>query len=241
MRPLSAGEMIYAWETGQTRHLVDRALLLLALTTPQASIDELVALTVGQRNAHLLALRQHTLGTMADCFAVCPECDSWLEFKVDLTALSRPEPEQRDHRLTVDGFDLSFRLPNSRDLAAVVNGDDVPTGRRRLIERCVLKVERQDQAANAADLPERVIQTLAEAVLESDPLAEIELELNCSACGHTWTMLFDIVSFFWAEIDARAKRLLREVHALARAYGWREADILSLSTARRNFYLELVS
>jgi len=46
--------------------------------------------------------------------------------------------------------------------------------------------------------------------------------------------------FFWAELAAEAKRLLREVDALARAYGWREADILALSSQRRHAYLELV-
>jgi len=53
-------------------------------------------------------------------------------------------------------------------------------------------------------------------------------------------MTFDIASFFWAEICVQAKRLLREVHTLARAYGWREMDILSMSPARRQFYLEMV-
>jgi hypothetical protein len=33
---------------------------------------------------------------------------------------------------------------------------------------------------------------------------------------------------------------LREVHTLAWAYGWREADILAMSPARRQFYIELV-
>jgi hypothetical protein len=53
-------------------------------------------------------------------------------------------------------------------------------------------------------------------------------------------MMFDIVSFLWTEIAAEAKRLLREVHILASAYGWREADIFSLSPLRRQFYLEAV-
>jgi len=54
-------------------------------------------------------------------------------------------------------------------------------------------------------------------------------------------VMFDIVSFFWSEICVQAKRLLREVHILARAYGWREADILSMSAARRQLYLEMVT
>jgi hypothetical protein len=37
-----------------------------------------------------------------------------------------------------------------------------------------------------------------------------------------------------------AKAYLNEVHMLAWAYGWREADILAMSSARRQFYLERV-
>jgi hypothetical protein len=44
----------------------------------------------------------------------------------------------------------------------------------------------------------------------------------------------------WAEIEVRAKRLLLEVHLLATAYGWSEAEILSLNAQRREFYLEMV-
>ena len=43
-----------------------------------------------------------------------------------------------------------------------------------------------------------------------------------------------------AELATQAKRLLREVHFLARAYGWREADILAMSARRRQAYLEMV-
>jgi hypothetical protein len=53
--------------------------------------------------------------------------------------------------------------------------------------------------------------------------------------------MFDIGAFLWEEIAAQARRLLREVHTLARAYGWREADILVMSAARRQAYLEMVS
>jgi hypothetical protein len=35
--------------------------------------------------------------------------------------------------------------------------------------------------------------------------------------------------------------LLREIEALARAYGWSEREILDLSPQRRHTYLELVS
>ena len=42
------------------------------------------------------------------------------------------------------------------------------------------------------------------------------------------------------QISAReATRLLGEVHTLARAYHWREAEILAMSSRRRQAYLEL--
>ena len=55
-----------------------------------------------------------------------------------------------------------------------------------------------------------------------------------------WRAVFDIVTFFWSEIEAWACRILREVHILASAYGWCERDILALTSARRQFYLEMV-
>ena len=57
----------------------------------------------------------------------------------------------------------------------------------------------------------------------------------------SWQLTLDIVSFLWSEISSLAKRHLREVHTLAWAYGWSEADILAMSPARRQFYLESVS
>ncbi|HUD55174.1 MAG TPA: hypothetical protein VMR02_08095 [Terracidiphilus sp.] len=42
------------------------------------------------------------------------------------------------------------------------------------------------------------------------------------------------------QIEARARRLLYEVHTLAAAYGWSEREILSLSAPRRALYLEMV-
>jgi hypothetical protein len=53
-------------------------------------------------------------------------------------------------------------------------------------------------------------------------------------------VLFDAGSFFWSELGAWARRLLHEIHSLARAYGWSESEILTLSPARRQAYLELI-
>ena len=48
---------------------------------------------------------------------------------------------------------------------------------------------------------------------------------------------FDIVSFFWSELTAWSIRILDHVHRLASAYGWSEADILTMTPSRREMYL----
>lgn len=249
MRALSASDILYVWEAGQQKHAVDRALLLLAVALPAFSPAALSSLTIGQRNSQLLLLRQKTLGTAATCFVQCPRCNEKLEFTLDLQAMlpaAMEEPVERDeladgiHILNVDAFTLSFRVPTSADLASIARAVDMREGSRLLIEQCVVGATRDEQDVSVDNLPENVLQALSEAVIERDPLAEMEFALHCPACQQHWTTLFDIVSFFWTELDALAKRLLREVHTIASAYGWRESDILALSAARRQFYLELI-
>jgi len=64
--------------------------------------------------------------------------------------------------------------------------------------------------------------------------------LTCPSCGYAWPAPFDIASFFWTEVDAWARVLLREIHVLASAYHWCEEDILRLSPWRRRSYLEQI-
>jgi hypothetical protein len=75
---------------------------------------------------------------------------------------------------------------------------------------------------------------------EADPQADIQLAISCAACSHHWRTTFDIVSFFWSEIEVWARRLLCEVHILASAYGWHEREILGLGPVRRQLYLEML-
>jgi hypothetical protein len=213
---------------------------LLALACPELTLEQLQHLTIGQRNSRLLALREKTLGPTLKGFAECAQCGTSLEFSVEAGAIRRPEPVVQAYSLQVDGLAVRFRPLNSLDLAAIVGLAEVGAARLRLIERCLLEATQEGRPLAATDLPESALATLVDALTERDPQAETRFQLTCAACGHRWSALFDVVSFFWTELGARAERLLVEVHALACAYGWREADILAMGEARRRFYLELV-
>jgi len=142
--------------------------------------------------------------------------------------------------LAQEGFELRFRLPDSLDLLAVERCPEVEEARRRLAERCVLEARRDGQPVAVGDFSEDELAALAAGMVEADPGAELLLELLCPACGEVWWELLDVAAFFWAELEVQARRLLREVSVLARAHGWREADVLALSPWRRAMYLEMV-
>lgn len=243
MYPLAARDLIRVWEWGGERHPVDRALALLVLACPERAWEDLVALTIGQRDALLLTLRELTFGPRLDSFAECPECGEYLEFAInagELRAADAGEPVEPELTLELEDFEAQFRLPDSLDLAAVAHCDDVDTARDMLVRRCVLQARQGKADVTAADLPGAVVAALAARMAACDPLSEVQLDLCCPECGHSWPALLDIVSFFWTEISDQVKRLLRQVHALAHAYGWREADILAMSGQRRQLYLDMV-
>ncbi|MGH9908466.1 MAG: phage baseplate protein, partial [Pyrinomonadaceae bacterium] len=89
-------------------------------------------------------------------------------------------------------------------------------------------------------LAKETIDRIAEEIGRHDPQADVRLALVCPDCSHRWETIFDIVSLVFNEISAWASRILRQVHLLSLAYGWREIDILSLSPLRRQAYLELL-
>jgi hypothetical protein len=111
---------------------------------------------------------------------------------------------------------------------------------RHVFEACVLGARRNDEAVSLDALPAELCTMVSEKMAETDPQGNVQLPLTCPDCGHRWDAPLDIASYLWAEIDAWATRVLRDVHALASAYGWREADILLLSPSRRQAYLEMI-
>ena len=108
-------------------------------------------------------------------------------------------------------------------------------------QRCLLSARYRDTEVSVEELPVEIVEAIAAKMESADPQADVELQPECAQCGHRWQTAFDIESFFWNEIQAWAARTMREVHTLARAYGWREADILNMSPQRRRFYLEMLA
>ena len=240
MRPLSAAQLLEAWERGLAETRWRRALPMLAASSSD-STEGVAALSVGERDRRLLKLREWVFGSEMGSVASCESCGERLEWTVDAASLLGAQPALAAGAFTRDEYEIAFRLPNTLDLEAVAHSSDSDTGRAVLLQRCVTSATKSGVAVGPAELPEAVTAALAERMAEVDPQADVQMDLTCPACGHRWQALFDIESFFWTELQSWAQRILSEVHLLACAYGWREKDILELSAWRRQFYLGLVT
>ncbi|HEV2914383.1 MAG TPA: hypothetical protein VGX92_13990 [Pyrinomonadaceae bacterium] len=243
MRPLTADDIIRIWERGHGQDSAGRAVTVLAAAFPEKRGEELWQLSLGQRNADLFGVREQLFGPELQAFSECPGCGEHLEFALSARAfrsIASAKPPDTELYLEAEGYALRFRLLDSLDLRAAAAAPDVGAARKRLVERCVLEAHRHEKPVAVEELPEAVIERLSTRLAQSDPQAEVLVDLTCPACEFKWQIPFDIASFFYMEISAQARRLLREVHILAHAYAWREADILAMSARRRQYYLEML-
>ena len=236
------------------RHTLDRALLTLGMAMPETPYESLADWPLGRRNRALTDLRSRCFGTTLQGWAVCTSCGEKLEFALDsrvLVETGRDADETADSNTgeTIVVNQQTYRLPTSRDLALAARESDARLGAIRIVENC--------RVAPPVDLPvpcdvadpgntavkpwsDEALEEIGERMAAADPLAEIRLALHCPKCECNWEETLDMASFLWAEIEARARRLLREIHVLATAYGWSESEILSLNEDRRGRYVQMV-
>jgi hypothetical protein len=242
MAPLSPADLLDAWERGFHRPPSRRALVLLGAAAPGQSADGLADMSIGQRDGCLLSLRESQFGPLVTGIVTCRACQEQIEVDFDIRQV-QVSPPASTAPLTVSrsGYRVDFRLPGSGDIEPSIHDGDVEATRRALFERCVVSAYRDGREVSAASVPPQVVDAVEARMGAADPQADIRLALTCSECAFAWAVTFDIATFLWAEVDASARRTLLEVHTLASAYGWREADILALSPPRRRFYIEAVT
>ena len=216
MPHLSAAGTLDLWQEAEGRDPVGRSLAMAAAVSGRP-LEELSALPIGRRDALLLELHA---GETLDATSACPACGEQAEFSVETAALlARAQDAKR----------TDWRPPDSNDILAAAAAGDAEAAERVLLERC----------AGSADLSSEERAAVVAALAEADPLAEVLVDVSCPACGEKFVADLDIGAFVWAGVRGRAQRLLLEVDALARVYGWTEAEVLALGERRRVAYLRL--
>lgn len=219
--------------------LIDR--LLVERPGAAARPGEAGKLTLAEADRVLAALYRSLYGDEVECHVNCDACGAPYSLSFTLTdmwnALNETTPEDEQLLSELEGPDaqgvyrlgaLSFRLPTGEDLAeaAARGGDGLADALRT---RCVL----QEDAALGEEALDRAM-TLAGPTLDTD------LEGVCPDCGAEQAFPFRIDEFLLAALRRESALLAREVHELARAYGWSRREILEMPRRERRRHAGLV-
>ncbi|HET7429880.1 MAG TPA: hypothetical protein VFJ89_00090 [Nocardioides sp.] len=227
----TASDLVHWWPPPAAGGAHERVVGLLVELDGPAARDA----TLGGHHRRALSLHRDLVGAPLEAVVTCRHCGSDSEFPVPVEALlDLPVPAPG----TVVSLDLAggraaYRLPTVEDLDAT-RGLAYDDAVRRLAERTHV-------GDAAPTLAPGDLTALAAAWADADPAAEVTVDLDCVGCGAGLAASVDPSEFVARDLDRLLDRLLREVHALATAYGWSEEAILGLPPSRRRRYLELVA
>jgi DNA-directed RNA polymerase subunit M/transcription elongation factor TFIIS len=238
MRKVSASELLAIWENGTGQSLINRHLALLA-TACSIPFNEAAQFSIGERDIRLLLLREWHFGYQLINVATCPKCGEKVEWEMTTRQLHLQEPRAEPNlvfSLESQGYSLNYRLPNSADMMLLPQFSHS----HDLIRHCITSINGQQDKLDLSELTDQVFQELDQQMAKSDPQANITFDLTCPACQHQWASFFDIMNYFWVEIDRWAKLTFHEIYLLARSFSWTEKEILSLSPLRRQTYLNML-
>jgi hypothetical protein len=224
--------------------LTDKTLRLLGEACDINDYASVSRISIGERDARLLQLREWMFGKRLHNTADCPACGEKTEWETNTTALQlQALPASlsvRTFNFEKDGYSIHFRLPDSNDIARAIIEKQGEESHKAVIIDCVLAANHQGKKISGNQLPIQLLEDIHQQMSVEDPQADIGMNIKCPACDHQWEARFDIVSFLWTEINSWAQRMLREIYVLARAFGWHEADILNMSPRRRQLYLQML-
>lgn len=220
-------------------------LRVLALLGRVASFKEgesatlLRELSIGDRVALMLHVRQLELGDNLDCTVSCPRCGKVMSTVLSaakLLDMTHPAPSV-SYGLEAGGFYLQVKPLTAQDqdlILTIKEGDDV---QQTMARSCILNSD--------VPLPEKlsneVIEALGLKLEQIDPLSDIVLDLSCLECGDKLHISFNAEDFILQELGISHGDIESEVHWLALHYHWSENEILSLPMQRRRKYISLIN
>jgi len=219
-------DFLALWDQGVDEHPLDRAIGLVS-AAEGIPRSEAAAMPIDARDRALFRFCAGQFGSAIRLVATCSECeaDSEIEFSVSEVLALAPPPDR--FVVSYRGQEIACRSPNSVDLAGVLTS---PAPRKALLGGLIAAGEADDELLDAAEA----------ALADRAGIATLSLANDCPECGAVTDVQFDILDYAWRLITSEARSLLRDIHVLARAYGWTSAEILALSPRRRAAHIAMV-
>jgi len=200
---------------------------MVALLSRLGVVAETRTLPLHEWESALLDLRATLLGPRIEAHVVCAACGAGAMLAFDTTALPR-------EAMAVPALPLPLHPLSVGDLADLeatgLMGQEGLVFLLARAARCTAADAEAALSGAGAEALTTALETLAGGL-------GIELTTDCPSCNAAVAAPFDVAAFVDAEMQARAQRLLDEVHLIASTYHWAEEAILSMPDQRRQAYL----
>lgn len=221
-------------DTANAIDLIDRLLV----RSPGSPVEHFraVELTGADRDRLLAEVYERTFGPLIESVVQCVLCEELFDLTFSIRDLLASLDFAKSSALATHDQDgtyrltngLRFRLPVGADELAVV-GLPPEAAQSELLQRCIIE---SNQAVE--------IDVVQEAMEEIAPVMDLELDARCPECGGKQPVHFDIQFYLLRALLQERRRIGREIHRLAVAYGWSLNEILSLSRRERQAFVEFI-
>ena len=193
--------------------------------------DVMLAWPISHRLQGLLAVTVATRGDRWVLTVNCtvPACGLPMDLPLSLDAFRRRGDPAVVACSLPDGRVLDLAVPTGADQLAWLETADMDPG--AILARLVAP------PADVGEMPLDWLVAVESALEQADPLTTLQLETTCPECGNAVSIPLNLEAQCLALLAAVQGRLLDDIHTLATAYHWAEADILAIPPARRRQYL----
>lgn len=192
-------------------------------------------LPLPDRDRLLLTLERMLFGDQVEADAPCTRCGESFSLRFSLASLDDArQPRRPQGVLGPNGHghyqldDIAFRLPSLEDLDRVAALD--------ANERAVALL---DAIRISGELTGRE-EELEDAMAALAPTLDVELDASCPHCADHQRPRFSLAAFLQRQLANERRFVLREIHRLARAYGWSYDAILAIPRTDRHDFVALV-
>ncbi|MEU7603594.1 hypothetical protein [Streptomyces sp. NPDC041003] len=237
MRSLAEPKLLLrAWEQAASAPEAARSAVFVHLAGLSPDLDAALDLDVGACAS--LAALAHTIAFGCEVAGVvaCQACGELMDTQIRLPPAEELAvvPAARAHGALVG--DLTVRPPTTRHLIAAAAVPD--RARTVLLSCCVRRSDGAPFDPSSLTAEEEAWLDAAAERLTGEAL--LMLRMQCPACDRLVRAALDPGAVLWDQIDVAALQLMEDVAALARAFGWSEADVLAMPASRRAAYLARV-
>lgn len=245
MKALSAEELFYLWDECSNMPVLAKTLLLLQQACNISDNSVITSMSIGERNARLLQLQEWIFGNKMFHITYCQNCNEKLEWETDTTSMFLQNINNNfiaeNYTLQFKGYEISYRLINNLDILNIQKNNISHTeAKASLLQSCLLEAKKSNKIIAIEKLPNTVFDAIEKQMAVNDPQANMQFNLHCPACKHSWQAAFDIMNFFWEEVNIWAERMMQEIYILSHYLHWTEKDILRMPAQRRQKYLQMI-